>query len=182
MSFRSTGAKGSAGRERLNSWIRESASIPVRVAASISWRPEAISRDFSREARFTRSWVRPENARQDVVEDVADPARHVQEGLHLLVDGDPPGPRGQLVLRRLQLFEPAAETPELLLVDPRGVADHLAHHLAVDGHLAHDLHGDVADDLPDDLDRDLADHLAVDRHLPHHSARPAPPGPPRPRG
>ena len=59
MSFRSTGAKASAGRDRLNSWIRVSASIPERVADSISWRPAANSLDFSREARLSRSCVRP---------------------------------------------------------------------------------------------------------------------------
>ena len=58
-SLRSTRAKASDGRDRLNSWIRVSASIPLRVAASISLSPLTSSLDFSRSAFLSRSCVRP---------------------------------------------------------------------------------------------------------------------------
>ena len=186
MSFRSTGANGSAGRERLNSWIRAE-----RVDAGAGGDLDLVKARRDLPGLLPRGALHEElgaaeNARQHVVEDVADSARHVQERLHLLVDGDPAGPRGQLVLRVLQLLEPPAEPPELLLVDPRGVADHLAHDFAVDGHLPDDLHRNVPDDLLDHLDRDLPHDLALDRHLPDDldgdladrpRARPGPPAP-----
>ena len=51
----------------------------------------------------------PQDAREDIVEDVTDTAGHVEEGLHLLVDGDAAAQTGHLLLRRLEVLDATAQ-------------------------------------------------------------------------